>query len=952
MFLIKFFTLFDRYYNHAAGFWGGCRVLDKLDFSEIEQSALFVEERRMPNYLLRHKEIAVELNRLPDEHLLGVDAEKLARRQSQLVYFQIKGIAEQIPMDLEHLGLLRVSHLARAGRELFRVRHRLLPRHRRICDRLRSDIAPDLLLHFPSLQMHALEKKTIQFLYGCRARMDDQPAPMRLDILREGLIQASWTLAILHSVGRAVSHPHHPSAIKAKIWLNRSSFRGSQGDLELMIMNAETHIIEAYNDLYQLVPAAAELGLPDRPGPLDGGSYWFDLGSNRLEHRVDADLPGCPARGFEETFAQWDAENFRRKKNHFLDQDGDPGKLAGRLTRLMNHVEERIRTAAHADGLLMTSLETEYRAGIWSDFAYREQLERLQTNWTGLVWLYLELFDALCALKENHPAVYISEAMAVAGAKRAKSWDLPVEIGQLIERVDWSSLEDMLEDLDETDDMGDLYLFKQLLVTSDQLDGEIDNLHPRHLLRGQLSKIPERRYAAWNEALNELYGKRIRLERYRRQTNTLLALCFEHLNVHSRLNPCYEARCLRLMADRMLEGARNGNFQMIRAELFEQRLNLAMQEPDEAPFRLMLLARLMGHQPILPELIDAVDQLREAGERRQERYVFLLHNGMETAALQDRVRVALREHIGEDEPYRVRLVAMGLAGCQAEVLIDRYRAAAATMEHQASLEGCDQVLAELTRLEEEINEARRVCAPDGPAVARLRKLYELGLLPKQLVARLQNDLATNLGYFDLCEEEMAITAGELNKLRRQLGDERPDMPYLDHQDVHDLLRSYDLLDDLALLELKRFAAYFRHRARLLDRLFDRARDKDPSLPEAIRNSISPRIHSVFKHHHTYSSLLKVVLLRNSPELARAESQFLVLLLEYAKPEKLEWQRTVTGLLEMFRLSERGDARINRDLEDIWSVLHRSITAAIPGNYRTNFAKNRDALISWVTEIKG
>lgn len=947
--------------------------VDLQSVSELTEDYKVFQARNSKAYVAMMVDITAAINGCPMGKLKNIDIEEIKGQTGHLINYQIKGVEDAIPCDLEFVPQL-YSHFRRPTvLVLKRIQKHMMANHRRVLARLEREQALEKIVDMTSFDVSSKIRLALEEI----ARYQKMSTMVRgggrkLDILMQALQVPSRTRFDLLMVDRILRDPHHPRHHEAMEWVSRSKFKGNAKAVHSLINNGFQVLDNAANRILDIMEDLSGLQLSRDTTNVDVHRSWYALG-NTLPRGEDFVKSFTAEEQVEQrikrlTFPMvrigWDAERLRATKDRFIVELNVPKIQAAQLSNLFFEIEKKIESSTKPDGEVMAAIQTDFENGMLSN-RERDEAERwVRDNKIKLQELMMEVHEALHEIKKSNPNIALPEKLestleriksGLAGDRSDSLQDIEGELNNL----NVGDLERRLAQLEKKMENPDGELLQELADLRDEINKRIDRISIKNIDFHQKVRETFQDFQEYENKVLELYKLEEQLEHMRVNSENWLLDVFRMCS-YKGIQERTLHRCMGVVVDHMLNHLRKLDYRVIDGDAFESYLEAAVkQDADESVLRLDMLLQELEAVPKAEQLLNALQGWEKDldKDKYKEKESYILSNSEKLQEVVDKARAELRERLGNSrvQSRRLRFEVFGLSDVLAETLKTLLDSMMAMAPRVADAKEGEQLISSLQTLESQIIEAQRVTKPGGDAYKKLSQMEANKQLDPNLIRDLHRDLELNFTDLDQLLEETGQALKRVRHLQNRFGAKK-DTDYLDVTlNINDLDRLkdvYDFIDTVTMEDIKRFCVAYNLKSGLLESLFQKAKKKDISVPAEVMQQFNSKAYKLFRDKRYISLQMKTAIYKASKEIFEAETQLLCHTLNLVQPEHIRKKAGYVGFLAILEQAKKGDPHLTKLLGLVWGRTQTRLFNYKPKNHQKNFEGNRQALLTDVKEVTG
>lgn len=941
------------------------------DFKEILdalQDFRLMQARNSKVYVQLMVDICVAINDCSLGELQDLDAEELKSQSGHLLYYQIKGVAEPIPCDVDYVTQLNSHFRKPTVLVMRRIQKYLCASHRRVLGKLEREQAMERIVHVNEFDINSKVYSTMQEMnrYEVMAGLV-RGGGRKLDILMHAAQvpnRAHFELLTIDRILRDSHHQRHQEALKiieqSKQIRNLGAVQGLIQNAFQMFDSAAAQVLKNIEDL-----AGIELGVDS--SKFDLQRSWFSLGQSlpRGEEFLktftseDGVVRKIKRLTYNMVRVGWDVERLQVARDRVL-VEVNLAKIQGtQLANLIFKIEEKLEGSSKPDGEVALAIETDFEYGLLSEREKQDAFTWAQENKLKLQDLMLETYQNLLDIKEKNPRIILPEELdsVIERLKQSDEGERESRRVAFQSELDQTSIEDLLIQANA--------LKQRMHEPSSNLLAQLALAHRKILQR--ISKISinniafHRKVRDIFENMNdyetkvlELYKMEEQLENLRLDIENWMVSCYRqvpYVSVPERVL----AQCLEVIEAQLYQGLKRMDFQYMDAdmlsEVFEQ--STALSDRD----CMLHLDQLLQECLAIPTANQCLELLKDwdkdlGKERIKESELYILENNDKIQELTNRTRAELREQINtlgtKGLSRRLRFEIFDLADYYAGSLEKLLTDLEPAIKRLAQVDDGEDVLSNLAALESQIIEAQRATRPSSDVLARLTSLGSNHYLSNEVIGEMEHDLEINFKDLDLLLVDVGSAMKRVKLIQNKHGAEK-DLEHLDVtvnvRDIECLKDVYNFVESVTLEEIKHFCAAYNLKTAMLDELLRKARKKDISVPEEIRQHLNRKAYKMFLENRYLPLILKTVIFKNDRDIFDAECQLLCHTLCLVDSLELRKKASYKGIIAILAQVKQGDPQITKMLRLMWGRLQKRMFDFQPAHHVKNFETNRQALMT-------
>ncbi len=708
------------------------KIVNLETVAEVSQDYKLLQARNSKPFIATMVDICSALNGCPMGKMKNLDVDELKNQTGHLLYYEIKGVKDAIPCDVDFVAQLH-SHFRRPTIiVLKRIQKFLMAPHRRVLGRLEREQALEKIMDvgtFDVSQKIRLAMDQIKRYEGMTRLV--RGSGRKLDILMQALMVPSRARFELLLVDRILRDPHHLRHKEAINWLENSKFRGNRNAIHSLINNGFQMLDNTTNRVLDIMENLSGLQFPRDTSVIDVHQNWYSLGNSlprgeeflktftaeeKVEHKIKRLTYPMVRVG-------WDVDRLRAQKDRLL-VDLNVAKIqAAQLSNLFFDLEKKIANCTKPDGDVLVAIQTDFENGMLSVRERGDAEKWVRENKIKLQELMMETYDALQELKKNNPKIPLPQELestfqrvksGLADEQSAHRKDLKTEMGQI-------TLEDLAKKRTELEarlEKPDGKLLADLYLTRGEIIERIELISIKNIDFHKKVREAFKDFEAYENKVMELYQIEEQLEQMRIKVEAWLLDCYRIIS-YLGVSPKILSGCMDVVIEHMLISLRKLDYKVLDADVFENYLNEALKmEADDCVLHLDQLLQEIHAVPRSDQLLGSLHDWEKDLDKSKikEKESFILENGEKLQAVSDRARAELRERLNESnkpQSRRLRFEVFGLSDCLAESLQTLLQGLVATGSRVANVQEGEQLLKSLQSIEAQIIEAQKSTKPGG-----------------------------------------------------------------------------------------------------------------------------------------------------------------------------------------------------------------------------------------------
>ncbi|MDJ0837996.1 MAG: hypothetical protein QNK37_15890 [Acidobacteriota bacterium] len=947
--------------------------LDLTTVSEMAQDFKLLQARHSKKFVALMVDICTAVNACPMGKLKNLDIEELKSQTGHMIYFDIKGLDEAIPCDLEFVPQLNSHFRKPTIIVLKRIRKFLMAEHRRILGRLEREQAFERILNMSAFDVSHKIRNALNEInrYQDMAKMV-RGGGRKLDILMAALNVPSRCRFELVTIDRIVRDVHHQRHGEAKEWLNNSKFKGNTQAIHGLIKNGFQMLDSASNKILDLMEELSGIQFSRDSSTIDLHRNWYALGNSlprgeefiksfTEEEKVEQKIKRLT---YPMVRVGWDADRLRNRMDRLIVDLNNPKILATQLSNLFFDIEDKIDSSTKPDGPVMTAIETDMENGMLS-IRERDQAEKwIRENKIKLQDLMMEIYDQLKELKEKNPKLGLADKLesTLERIKSGQEGDRDAQVQDVeseVEKLTAVDFTDKIAELEKSLENPDGKLLQEICDTRKAIKAQIDRISIKNIDFHKKVRDAYTDFKDYEDKVMELYGQEEKLQNQRIQVEGWLLDCYRVCTYEGVADKTLTA-CMEVVIETMLLAVKKLEYEVIDASVFESYFEEALKmESVECMLHLDQLLQEIGAVPRAEQLINALkDWEKDIGKDKvKEKETFILENNEKLQEIADKIRAEMRERINESgaTTRRMRFDVFGLSDSLAENLTALLHGLMATVDKVANEQEGELLIKSLESLEAQILQAQKDTKPGGEAIDKLKRLAEKDQISPDLTKDLKRDLEQNFSELDVVLEETSSGLKRVKLLQNRFGAEK-ETDYLDVtlniNDLERLSNVYDFLENITMEDSKRFCVAYNLKTGLVNNLFERAQKKDPTLSKEILSQFNRKTYKLFREKRYIPLPLKTAIMVNSKDIFEAECQLLCHTLNLVRPYNIRKKAAYQSMLGLLAQAKDADHQGKCAMGLLFGRLQSRMFDFKPKNHEKNFEGNRQSLLTDVKEAVG
>ncbi|CAM2068545.1 hypothetical protein SCOR_24460 [Sulfidibacter corallicola] len=906
-----------------------------------------------------------EINGYQRGVLSKIDILELRDQIGHLLYYKIKNLPIELPYDVEYLPMLQSHFKNPTVIVLRRIRRFLMAPHRRVLTKMEEEQARERHLRLENLDINRRLRAALEEMqrYQTMARLT-KAVTRKLDILTKALHLPAAAHSEFRILDNMLTDRHHLRHHEATDWVGRSPFRGNQKVMRKVVADGLNVLDEKSQEIFATMEGLTGISFDRDVAHMDVHVSWYALGTpqkrgedfvkifdtdERVEHKLKRLTYFMIRSG-------WDVARYRDTFENLFPSKRDLQENVGKLALLFFDIEEKIAESNRPDGEVANAIENDRDMGLLSDAEARDARAWVAENKTRLQGLKLEIFQTMIELKAKYGELELPEELQ-AQLDETVSDDTWGTTPEGVPRITLMDLHREVESLGADSGASDEELLARWLALHGKIGErlkEMANMRFHRRLRAECTDFSE-----YESKLLEFGKAEDRLQDMRVTCEKKIIDCYRNVS-YPDVDPELLQSVLELIIDDMLMKLKKLDFESIRADRYADLIDQALaMSPDHGLHALDQLLHEMHAIPRQEQLIQALGDWestlpREEFERKQ---TFIFENDMRLQKLVDDVRAELRERMADIDirTRRLRFEVFSLADCYTENLRTVLQALLRMAPKVTSEQEGERLIDNIQAIEAQVIEAQRITCKGGEADDRLRELERAKLLPPAVLAELRGDLEENFGGLDDLLGEANRALVRVRELQNRFGGSYETRQFEVTINIHDLDRLkaiYHFVENITMMDIKRFGVVYQHKNTLMADLYERAVKNDPEVPPKITKQINRRTHKQFLENRHVPLALKIDILRDVPEILESECELLIRTLNFVNNTRIREKSIYKAILQIMAQVKGANVEKLRGLRRVWLRMRNRLNAHKPRNFSKNYQNNVRSLFTDVNEIVG
>ncbi len=929
-----------------------CELVEGFDLDLAESHEAYAETMA---------QLATLINQLGRGALKGIDEAELRSQTGPLLRYIIKDIGMPVPFDISYLHLIKSHFRNPTILVLRRIRKFLVSPQRKILAQLEEDQHRERQIQFRNLDIDRKVKTNLEEMQRFQTMAQlTRSVSRKLDILARAVCvprQSKLEFRLLNGILDDVHHLRHTNALQ---WLTESVSRGDVGVMNRVIEKGMWVLDRKSEKLREELERLSGLPLADNQTLVEAGN-WYALIT--------------PVRRGQEFLSIFDAEEqveTRIKKVTFfiiqsayhegkfhtlLDQitaaRAPAETYVAEVSALYFELERCIEESAKANGEAHAAIASDLKFGLLSAKEADEATAWLAQNRLKLQSLKMEVFGLLFEYRKANPQTALPQAIEDRiESERNLLDEQPGDalLGDVLPKIPVKALEAELEQLQAEAVHLDATLLEPLC------DFHAKVVAWRVLLAGQSY---HRKLRDISEDFDEFERNLMRfnqleeaLENLRATTEVLVERVYHGVYL-GQIPQATLDRAFRIVIDLILFKVRMLEYEVLDAERYQRIFERALDYQGQAAYsQLDQLFKELHALPRQAQLNQALSEWEGELDKDSlaEKQNFIVENEFHLQELLDQVRAELRERMTQHplESRRLRFDVFSLGDCYAPNLETALEAQLRLLPKLASDQQGESLIEHLQALEYQVLEAQRVTRPQGEALRKLRDLERSRLLPTTFLGDLRQDLEANFADLDHLLERINRELRNLRKLQNRFGGKHDDSVFslaINYHDLEQLKKIYNFVENITMIDLKRFGLVYNHKNAMMEDLLKRALARDPSVPPNVAAQVNRRIFKAFSESKNIPLELKILILWEQPEILESEAELLLRTLNFVDHAHIAKKSIYQGLLQVLGKCKSAEPTTLTHLKRIWSYNLTRVNGFRPPHYQKNYELNRRKLVA-------
>lgn len=958
------------------------------DYQKINEDAREVLNKNPLRGFL--KKIDVSFLKSHDSDLLGLYFHFVAPRRS--AWDRNKAVSKQLYLDVHEIKKLKSQWKNPTILALRRVRKYLMSSHQKVLSRLTEAQSLTRLIDFTDFSIERSVKHNLEEMdfFQTNASLPGSH-PRRLDTLCKALrlgLTERLKLIVLQDLITDEEDLRHK---KARVWFDNSCYNGTEYLLKQAVQT-QVHALEerAYKIIADM-NALTDLTFDTDLDEIDLNFTWFSLGTSLPRGRAFVQTFGegenvknkIGRMKHTQLTTQWNSEGFKMAvEQHGDKEDHDAARKIA--THFMD-METCIKESTGSNGLAHAAILAERSAGCMTSVEAEEALVWVRKNKRDLMKLRLKVLGDLRAKKE-------------AGETAEDGLELPEYMEKLfkeewgdeaLQLPDIQSLKGEFQKISDPHQAEDYKMLTPLVGLHTKLNDEkkrlsnsnfqaryFPDIHLRTDLPEEAESSAEREIKVWqkeqeqtkkerqfDEMADQLMNTESVLEQMIVDTEEVILrtyrgsmFCVKPDNI-SDLDPALQEslpwiesdtykKAFAVFLDHMLLRAKRLDYSPIQEPPFRAFFEkVQKREPQEKLFHLDRLFQELHAIPMGQQLLEALEDWEQdiLPHEYDSKHSAILTCANELQELVNNVREELRDTVSKVTvvPKRLYFEIFELGDHYVGNLQGLLHGLLRLAPKLSSDKTGNSLISDIETLEARILEAQVDCASDGDAGQKLKildKIPNSQQLAADLTALVQENF---LALRDLLGE---VNEGllQVTELQNRFGGshETDHLRYtIDTEDLKKLRETYNFVPNVSMMDVKRFAASYKHRETLISELFQNSLEKSTTIPKEVAVHISTRAFQEFKQKKKINQDLKHAMLNYIRKILVAEARQLSYTLNYVAPGHVSSKTIVKGMLEVLRICKVEQKLNTLTSLEFWISCKELLNDFKPKTHENNYQSN-------------
>ncbi len=950
------------------------KVVDLKDISEIAKDYKLLQARNSKGFIQLMVDVCASLNACPMGKLKNLDVEELKNQTGFLLYYEIKGLDDPIPCDIDFVPQL-YSHFRKPTILVMRrIQKHLNAAHRRILGRLEREQALERVVNMGEFDVSAKIRNALNEMnrYQSMATMV-RGGGRKLDILTQALHVPTRARFELITIDRILRDNHHIRHDEAMEWLDKSKFKGNPQAVHGLIKNGFQMLDNATNKVLDLMEELAGVQFPRDSSNIDLHRNWYSLGNalprgedfvktftaeEKVEHKIKR-------LTYPMIRVAWDADRLRNQRDRILVDLNVVKIQAAQLANLIFDLEKKITSSTKPDGEVMSTIESDFNLSMLSIRERDEAEDWAKENKIKLQDLMMETYENLKELKGQNPNLALPEELEATIARIRTGLDSDRQSYQdsvetSLSKLSIDDLVALTRRLERDLDHPSPKLLEDLVDAHRQIIKRIDTISIKNIDFHKRVRDGYKNFQEYENRVLELYKMEEQLESLRMECENWLVGVYRETD-YEGISEKTLGRCMEIVIEQMLLSVKQLSYGPITAADFETRMETALAKQN--PERMLHLDQLLQEIQSVPRADQLLNALKDwekdlSKDEFNAKEAFVLENNESLQTIVDRIGSELRELLNsgiKGLPRRLRFEIFGLADCYSESLRNLLNSLMTSAQRLSTEAEGEQLVKALQSLESQVLEAQKNTRANGDAYKRLTQMLEKESVSKELVREMERDLGHNFTELDTLLEEVNLAMKRIKASQNRFGAQK-DTDYLDVtiniNDIEKLRGTYDFIDGITMEDTKRFCVAYNLKSALINNVYERASRKDPTLPKEVMQHINPKNYKLFVEKRFMPMPLRTAIMTSMQEIFESEVQLLCHTLNLVKAMEIRKKASYQGMVALLSQAKGGDHVIVKSMGLLWGRIQTRMFAFKPVNHVKNYEGNRQAMMTDIKETLG
>lgn len=928
--------------------------LAMLGITEILEDLENSGDRFSDSYAETMQTLANMLNKQSRGQMRGINVEELRGQAGNFLYFSLISNNEDIPYDIAYLHQLQSHFRNPAILVLRRIRKFLMPSHRKILAHLEEDQNRERQIHFHNLDIDRKVKLNMDEMqrYQTMAKLT-RSVLRKLDILGRAIGVPHQSKLQFRLINAILRDPHHLRHDKAIRWLDRSTCSGDIGFMNRLIEKGMWVLDRKSEKIRSELENLS--GLPiDQNAVLQGGN-WYSLTAPvkrgedfisifNAEERTEQRIKHIT---FFVVQSAYNTDKFHRLLDA-LNPNGDQAVYVKELSGIYFEVDRCINESGRNDGEPLAAVTSDRKYNLLSEEEANNAREWIRKNRIKLHSLKMEVFQILLEFKQNNMQIALPTQLENQIERTRELYQnehVPDNVTDILPKIPVKAMQAELEQFEAELDKPDGTLLQACCDFINRIADwrkyiQEENFHRR--LREVCDDFDE-----FEDLLVQFHKVDGELEELRRRSEALVNRLYHTIYLGTVSKPTLD-QAFEMVIDQTLHKIRLLEYDIIDADRYQIIFEQALSYKGTAAYtQLDQLFRELHALPRQSQLIQALGEWENHLDRQtlMDKQAFIMENEFQLQELLDQVRAEIRDRMTEYpiDSRRLRFDVFSLSDCFAGNLETSMEAMLRAIPRVSSDQEGEILLDHLQALEGQVLEAQRVTRPKGEAMRKLRDLERSKLMPTNFLERLKVDLEENFENLDRLLKRINEELTKLRSLQNRFGGDHDEAVFslsINFYDLEQLRKIYDFVESITIMDLKRFGLVYNHKNAMMEDLFKRALNNDPSVPEDIAERVNRRIYKAFRDSKNMPLDLKILILWEVPEILESECELLIRTLNFVDHTKVKEKAAYQNLLQVLDRVNSARGSTLDQIKQIWKEHQIRINKFKPTHYLRNFELNR------------